>query len=374
MKEDYFDKAISFVPLYKGLKMSCRNVRWKDSVVGYEHNGLRNTYLLEKSLKDGSYKISKYQKFEIHEPKQRIILASRIQDRQFQRSLCECGLYEDITEHFIYDNCACQRGKGTDFALKRMKTHLSRFYRKHGTDGFVLKCDIHHYFPETDHEVAKAAVRKYVSDKRAAQAVCDVIDSFGGTKGIGLGSQISQLVQLLVLNDLDHYIKEKLRIKHYIRYMDDFILIHESKEYLRHCLNVINAKLKALKLTLNEKTSLFPLRQGLKFLKWKYILTDTGRVLMLIDTAKVRRQKKRMVKLYGREREKRAVLFATEDSLRSFIANCKRGDAYRVITYMKYFYREFTGENYHAQKLSRAEIRRAEKCRNQGSARRKRRA
>jgi len=108
MKEEYFDKAISFKPLYKGLKMSCRNVRWKDSVVGYEHNGLKNTYLLSKSLKNGTYKISKYQQFEIYEPKKRVILASRIVDRQFQRSLCECGLYEDITEHFIYDNCACQ--------------------------------------------------------------------------------------------------------------------------------------------------------------------------------------------------------------------------------------------------------------------------
>lgn len=132
---DYYDKAISFIPLYKGLKKSCNNVRWKDSIVGYEHNALRNTHRLSKSLKDGTYKISKYQGFTIYEPKERYILASRIPDRQFQRSLCECGLYDDITEHFIRDNVACQKGKGTDDALERMKMHLSRYYRKHGDYG-----------------------------------------------------------------------------------------------------------------------------------------------------------------------------------------------------------------------------------------------
>ena len=88
---DYYDKAIEFGTLYKALKKCCKNVRWKDSVVGYEANALKNTYLLRQDLLNGTYKISPYQVFQIHEPKERTIVATRIRDRQFQRELCDAG-------------------------------------------------------------------------------------------------------------------------------------------------------------------------------------------------------------------------------------------------------------------------------------------
>lgn len=337
---DYFDKAISFGGLYTGLKKSCRNVRWKDSVVGYENNGLRNTLELRRKLLDGTYKISKYQVFQIFEPKQRTIVASRLVDRQFQRSLCDAGLYRDITEHFIRDNVACQVGKGTDDAINRLKLQMRRYYRKHGTDGWVLKCDIHHFFPETSHDVAKQAIRKYVSDTRAADAVCDVIDSFAGDKGIGLGSQISQLVELMVLNDLDHFIKERLRIKCYIRYMDDFILIHEDKDYLRYCWGEIEKKLSDIKLELNKKTSLYPLSQGVKFLHWRFLLTDTGKVLLLMERKKLSKQRARMKKLWAMEQSGRLDPGTTAASLQSWMANAKRGNTYHKQENMNAFYRK----------------------------------
>lgn len=346
LEHDYYDKAISFDALYKGLKKSCRNVRWKDSVVGYETNGLKNTMALRDALLDGTYKISKYQEFTVHEPKERKILASRIVDRQFQRSLCDNGLYDDITEHLIRDNVACQVGRGVDDALNRMKVHLRRHYKEYGQDGWVLKCDIHHFFPETDHKVAKSAVRKYVSDPRAAQAVCDVIDSFGGDKGIGLGSQISQLVELLVLNDLDHYIKERLHIKGYIRYMDDFIMVHHDKEYLKTCLADIREKLHGMGFELNRKTQIHPLRQGVKFLQWKFALTPTGKVLMLMDKHKPAKQRRRMRKLWAREQAGTVKPGTTEESLRSFLANAKRGNTWHVQQAMVEYYRELTGRRF----------------------------
>ena len=268
--KDYFDSAMSYGNLRRALNRCCRDVRWKDSVVGYELHAAQNTHKLMNSLKDGTYKISPYQHFTIYEPKKREILATRIADRQVQMALCQGGLYEDLTEHFIHDNCACQTGKGTDFTLKRVKTHLREYYRKHGKDGWVLKCDIHHFFPSTSHDVAKEAIWKRVDDPKACQMVCDVIDSFGGDKGIGLGSQISQLVELAVLDDLDHYIKERLHIRHYVRYMDDLVLIHESKDYLTYCRDMIEAQLNAIGLELNDKTTIYPLKQGVKFLQWRW--------------------------------------------------------------------------------------------------------
>lgn len=102
--------------------------------------------------------------------------------------------------------------------------------------------------------------------------VCRIIDSFDGEVGLGLGSQISQIMELLVLNDLDHYIKERLKIKYYIRYMDDFILIHPDKAYLQYCLCAIHTKINALELLLNRKTNIQPLRHGIIFLKWHYYI------------------------------------------------------------------------------------------------------
>ena len=86
--------------------------------------------------------------------------------------------------------------------------------------------------------------------------VCRIIDSFPDEVGLGLGSQISQIMELLVLNGLDHFIKERLHIKYYIRYMDDFILIHPDKNYLKYCLTEINKKIIELGLELNKKTTI----------------------------------------------------------------------------------------------------------------------
>ena len=339
-----WEKVISFGELYKGLQKSRRNVMWKDSVCGYSLSGLENTLKLRKELLNGNYEISAYQRFMIHEPKTREIVATRIRDRQFQRSLCDNSLYMDMTRTFIHDNCACQRGKGVDFALDRLETHLRRYYRKHGNSGWVLRCDIRHYFPETPHEVAKAAIRKRVKDPRCAKAAEDIIDSFGGDRGIGLGSQVSQLVELAVLDDVDHYIKERLRIKHYVRYMDDFILIHEDREVLENAKREITAKINALGLEMNKKTQIAPLQHGIRFLKWRFILTDSGKVVRRIGRQSIVKERRKLKKLA--EKIKRGEI--PEDylwtSFQSWRANAQRGDSDRVVWNMEQLYNKLKEE------------------------------
>lgn len=324
--------------LRRALNRCCRNVRWKDSVVGYELHAPQQTHKTISELRKGSYKISPYQEFTIYEPKERHILATRIKDRQVQMALCMAGLYEDITEHFIHDNCACQTGKGTDFALNRVKAHLRRFYREHGKDGWVLKCDVHHFFPSTRHDVAKEAIRKRVSDPKACEYVCNVIDSFGGDVGIGLGSQISQLVELAVLDDLDHYIKEVLHVKHYVRYMDDLILIHEDKEFLKQCKQIIEAHLNSIGLELNEKTTMYPLKQGVKFLQWRFLLSETGKITMKINGKKMGKQRRRLKKILKKEETGEYVEGTAYNSLTAWRANAARGNAYHQEQRMKNYY------------------------------------
>lgn len=337
--KNYFDSAISYGSLRKALNQCCRNVRWKDSVVGYELHAAQNTYKLRQDLLNGAYKISPYQHFTIYEPKLRQITATRIRDRQVQMALCEGGLYDDVVEHFIYDNCACQKGKGTDFAIKRMRIHLNRYYKQYGADGWVLRCDIRHFFQETSHTLAKQAIKKRVEDPKVCRMVCDVIDSFGGDKGIGLGSQISQLVELAVLDDLDHFIKERLHIKYYIRYMDDFILIHPDKAYLEYCLSVISQILSDMDLQLNEKTTIHPLRQGVKFLQWRFVLHDNGKIVQTMNPKKLGKQRRRIRKLLIKERDGKLSFGTALYSFTSWKANANRGDSYCRIQNMNRYYK-----------------------------------
>lgn len=340
-----YEKAIQFGALYQGFRKSKRNVTWKDSVAGYAVDALKNTLKLKREIENGTYRISPYQRFMVHEPKTREIVATRFRDRQFQRALCDTSVYRQMTKGFIYDNCACQIGKGVDFALNRLDTHLHRYYRKHGNAGWVLKCDIRHYFPDTPHDTAKAAVRKRIQDDRIYQRIAEIIDSFGGDRGIGLGSQVSQLIELAVLDGIDHYIKERLRIRHYIRYMDDMILIHEDRKVLENALADIRRMVKALGLEMNRKTQIFPLKQGIIFLKWRFILTDSGKVIRKIGRKSITKERRKLKKLAEKVRNGEYPEEYMWMSFQSWRANAQRGNARQAIRNMERLYNQLKGEN-----------------------------
>ena len=183
------------------------------------------------------------------------------------------------------------------------------------------------------------SICKRVKDKEIAARACEVVDSFGEI-GIGLGSQISQLVALAVLDDLDHYIKERLRVKHYLRYMDDFILIHPDKEYLRYCRAEIEKKLQAIGLQLNQKTVLYPLRQGVKLLQWRFIIADSGAIIRKMNKKKHGKQRRRLKKLFAKEESGDYAPGTAHESLVSYLANAARGDTYYERQKMISFYYE----------------------------------
>lgn len=297
---DTWKQIISFESLYRAAKVCRRSVMWKDATARWCANGLKEIYRLRQELLDGTYQIRRYHCFVVTDPKRREVMATSMRDRVFQRSMCDNYLYHALTKGLIRDNFACQKGRGVDDALDRMDAHLHRYYRHNGADGWVLKCDIRKYFASTRHDVAKAAVRKRVSDDHVYQAVCQIIDSFGADGvGIGLGSQVSQLVELCVLDDMDHMIKERLRVKHYLRYMDDFVLIHPDKEFLLKCWREIEAHLAEIGLELNQKTQLSPLAHGVKWLKWRFVLTDSGRVVRYPARGRIIHERRKLRRIHG---------------------------------------------------------------------------
>lgn len=337
------NKVCSFDNLYKAMHKCKKDVMWKASVAGYVKNGLVNCHNLHNQLMEDTYKIDGYSYFTITEPKRRDIVSTRMKDRVFQRSLVDNYLYHQMTKGLIYDNPACQIGKGTDFSMNRLTCHMQRYYRKNNIDGFVLQCDISNFFGSTKHSVAKDVVDKRVPDEWVKSHVYRIIESFGTEEdpntGMGLGSQVTQLVQLAILDDLDHFIKEKLGIKQYIRYMDDFLLIHESKEYLQFCWEQIEEELLKIHLKLNtKKTQLYPLRHGIDFLGFKFILTDTGKVVKKVLKENVSSERRKLRKLKGLVDKGVLTKEDVNKCYEAWKSHARKGNTYTLVRDMDKYY------------------------------------
>ena len=237
-----------------------KNVSWKPSVKQFVLNANAECSRMSKKVLEGTWKNGKPHEIDILYPKKRKGLAIRFPDRVYQGILNDDILYPEMTRHFIYANMACQKGKGPDKARELLKKYIRNHYHNHGTDGYVLQIDITGYYPNMRHDKVKECFSRYIPPQLMG-LISDVLDQqYIGEVGYNPGSQMVQIAGISLLNPTDHMIKERLDIKHYIRYMDDFILIHESKEYLEHCLCEIKSMLADLGLSVSQKkTHITPL-------------------------------------------------------------------------------------------------------------------
>ena len=234
-----FEKVICFDNMYRAYRKSKCGKGFKKSSAKFNIMALDGIYTLIEQLKDKSYKISDYSEFKVYEPKERVIKTTSFKDKVVQHSLCDNVILPKLEKVFIYDNCAGQKGKGTLFGLNRLSEQMQQFYKKYGHNGYILKCDISKFFYSIPHKQLKDIVNYHFSYDRDICWLCNLfIDSTDG-EGIPLGNQINQGIALLCLDGMDKLIKGELGIEYYGRYMDDFYLIHPSKEYLKYCLEVI---------------------------------------------------------------------------------------------------------------------------------------
>ena len=236
---DRFEEVFSYGNLYRAYKKCRRNVAWKASVQKYVTQAPLMVHHAHESLMHGKWRSRGFYEFDLNERgKTRHIRAVNIDERVVQGCLCDNALVPAISRSFIYDNAASLKNKGYHFAIRRCVQHLREHYRKHGNEGYVLLFDFRKFFDRVSHRLCGEITRQTFSDDRIIRITNYFIAAFGRI-GLGLGSPISQTYALASANRLDHYVKEVLRIRGYGRYMDDGYLIHESKEYLRECLEGI---------------------------------------------------------------------------------------------------------------------------------------
>ena len=207
----------------------------------------------------------------------------------------------------------------------------------------ILVFDFKDYFGSAQHWTVKSELARRVHDPKTRKLANDFLENFGPV-GYGLGSQISQNAALMLPNKLDHTIKEELQIKGYGRYMDDGYLIHEDIHYLEYCLERIKEVCAELGITLNlRKTKIRPITRGIVFLKTKFILTETGRVLRKMSRASMRAMKRKLFKF---RKWYEAGEFSLEDirtAYDSFKGHMRRGDSFKAVARIDLFFKHLFG-------------------------------
>ena len=333
-----YEKVFTYENLERAYFHCRKGKRYRKATVDYHRNYMINLTKLQRRLLAGTYKPSSIYSFVIYEPKKRFITANYFEDKIVQEVLTRHVLEPLIQPKLIYDNYATQKKKGSSLALKRLKKFIYQYHKDQNwsAHGWVLSCDIKKYFYTIDQQITINLISKLDMDDSLKDMIAKQITAYGSkfnrytddpNRGICIGFQTSQWIAIYYLNGLDHFIKEKLHIRYYGRYMDDFYLIHESKEYLQYCWNEIQKYVEGkLNLELNKKTHISRITQGVCFIGYRGILNQhTHQVELLVRRKSIRRERKRLRKQICKINNGELSIDATVKSITSWYSYMKQG-------------------------------------------------
>ena len=268
-----FDNIISFENLLGAWREFLRGKRKRKDVMLFSIDLLDNILSLHNELINKTYRHGPYVAFKINDPKPRDIHKAIVRDRLFHHAIYRI-LYPYFDRKFIFDSYSCRNGKGVHRAVNRLRKYGRIVSKNHTRTVYVLKCDIRKFFASIDHRVLLDILKKQVGEGNTIWLLNEVITSFHTKnipgKGLPLGNLTSQLFVNIYMNEFDQFIKRGLKAKYYIRYADDFVILHENKEYLGSLLSEIADFLEnKLQLSLNyDKVFIKTLASGIDFLGW----------------------------------------------------------------------------------------------------------
>ena len=340
-----YNEACKFENIVKMTNKVCTRVKNKEKVNKFENYKAEHIYNIHKRLNENNLNIGKYNIFMITDPKCRIVMAEDIEDKIINHLIAEYVLVKTFENKYGNSMCATRRGKGTLYGVKTLKKYLNKMKRKYD-DFYVLKIDISKYFYKIDHNILKEILNKKIKDKYALNILYSIIDStnekyvneeilklkssrinylktsnlknknklikevkeiplYEKGFGVALGNQTSQAFGLIYLYEINHFIKENLHIKFLLNYMDDFVIIHQDKKYLKYCQKQITDKLKNdYNLKINyKKTRIDNIKNGLDFLGYIFYIKNNKVILKLRNHTKNKLKNKikniKLLKKYG---------------------------------------------------------------------------
>ncbi len=331
-----FDRIVSFENLLRAAGKAQKSKRFKPATALFNFNLEKELLRLQMELMEKRYSHGAYRDFIIYDPKMRLISAAPYRDRVVHHALC--NVIEPIFNRgFIYDTYACRKGKGTHAAVDRYTV----FARK---NRYVLKCDIKKYFPSIDQDILLQIIRRKVKCKNTLWLIEQIVRSradngaiqyFKGddlftpyqrVRGLAIGNLTSQFFANAYLNGFDHFVKETLRCRYYIRYVDDFVLFDDSKTRLNELKDQIVGYLDALRLKLHpRKCRVHRVDEGVCFLGYR--MYPNHRILKKQNTLYFRRKLKKMQHGYH---QGRIGADTVKQSIQSWIAHASHADTYRL--------------------------------------------
>lgn len=314
----------------------CSKVRNKNKVNKFELYKSEHIINIKNRLQNKKVNFDRYNIFMITDPKCRIVMSQEIEDKIINHLVAEYILVKTFENRYPESMCATRIGKGTHYGIKLLKKYLNEMKNKYD-NFYVLKLDISKYFYSIDHKVLKRIISYKIKDRDALNILFNIIDSTNESyinemikilketrinylksinaseklvkeveeiplykcgRGVPIGDQTSQAFGLIYLYELNHFIKEKLHIKYLINYMDDFVILHHDKKYLKYCLDIIKNKLeKEYKLKLNmKKTKIDSIKNGIEFLGFNFYLKNNKIIIKIRNNTK-KKFKKRIKKL-----------------------------------------------------------------------------
>lgn len=334
------DTVADCTHLYSSAYEAAKGVDWKASVKKYLLNICKHTIRIHNKIINGQDVRRGFICFRIIERgKPRDIKSVHFTERVAQKSLCKYALYPIFTRSIIYDNGASQKGKGTKFATERFVKYLVRHIRRHGRKGGILFIDFSNYFGNIDHDELYKIYEKLIADDRLREFAFLFVTAFD--KGLGLGSETSQINAVIYRSGLDHYIKEVLRIKGYGAYMDDSYLIHEDIGYLKECLEKIRAYCGEHGMVINEKkTRICDLKHGFTYLKTRFYITESGKIIKKPCRDSITRERRKLKKQAKLLKEGTLTHEDIRASYASWKGSMKYRNAHRTVQDMDKLYSE----------------------------------
>ena len=340
-----YEKLLDLNNLHKAFTNCKKAVNWKSSVQTYEASELYNINQLRKALKEHKYTQRPFYEFDINERgKKRHIKSLHISDRVLQRALCDYVLTPAIKPYLIYDNGASVQGKGIDFSWRRIKTHLQKYYRQYGCNGYVLIIDFSKYFDNIRHDELCQMIGEKIADADVMELFNYLISTFNTKrttgKGVGIGSQISQIAGILYPTEIDNFCKIVKRCRYYGRYMDDTYIIHNSKAFLIDLLKDIRTICARLGIVINEKkTQIIKLSDGFTFLKMRYLVTKAGKILVIPCKKTLTRERRKLRKLKQKLNQNKITLAEIKEQYKSWRGNIAKYNSYKSVRAMDALYK-----------------------------------
>ncbi len=271
MYQDLFSVIIDPENLFLAWTAFRRGKSHKVDVMEFERELESHIFALHRALKDKKYRHGPYTDFYITDPKRRHVHKASVIDRVLHHAVVQIltGAFEPT---FIARSFSCRVDKGTHKGVIAAKQMIRQVSQNNTRQCFVLKCDVKQFFATVDHKILLELLGRQISDHHVVWLLSEIVNSFrsgdGTRRGLPIGNLTSQLFANVYMNSFDQYIKNELRVKHYARYADDFIIVSDDRQYLEQIIPSVRAFLaQSLILTLHpDKVSVVKLGQGVDFL------------------------------------------------------------------------------------------------------------